>query len=84
MTSQIFGNLAASFLLGTLNQEAYFFIMAGVSAVATFCFIFVSKPDRVAKLDSKLEGLALVEESLDRSESTGTDYVEQTVIHAVQ
>lgn len=84
MTSQIFGNLAASFLLGTLNQEAYFFIMAGVSAIATFCFIFVRKPDRVAKLDSKLEGLALVEESLDRSESTGTDYVEQTVIYAVQ
>jgi len=58
--------------------------MAGISTVATMCFFFVRKPDRVARLDVKLEGLALVDDSMDRSESTGTDYVERTVNSQIQ
>jgi phosphatidylglycerophosphatase A len=76
MTSQIFGNLTAAFVLGEISQPAYFQIMAAISAFATFCFLFIRKPDRVARLDPKLDGLTLVDDSLDRTASTGTDYVE--------
>jgi len=84
MTSQILGNLAAAFLLGKLTEMWYFVIMAITSGMGTFCFLFLKKPSRVAKLDSKLDGLHIVEETLDRTGSTGTDYVEQTVIAAEQ
>jgi hypothetical protein len=41
----VLGNLTAAFALGDLNQEWYFFIMTGISALATFSFCFVKKPE---------------------------------------
>jgi MFS family permease len=45
MASQIFGNLIAAFVLGYMQKNNYFEIMACVAAVATISFFFLRKPD---------------------------------------
>jgi hypothetical protein len=47
MTSQIFGNLIAAFVLGLLEQGNYFEIMACIAFLATLSFLFLRKPSPV-------------------------------------
>lgn len=47
--------------------------MAGVALLATISFVLIRKPERAVKFDPKLEGLNLVDDSLDRTASTITE-----------
>ncbi|CDW79190.1 major facilitator superfamily protein [Stylonychia lemnae] len=64
MTSQIFGNLIAAFVLGHLEQDNYFEIMAGVASLATLTFFFLKRPQPVG-LQFSINALRLVEDSND-------------------
>ena len=44
MLSQIFGNLAAAFIIGSLSQVTYFYIMAGVALSSSLIFIALKNP----------------------------------------
>ena len=44
MLSQIFGNLAAAFIIGSLSQVTYFYIMAGVALSSSLVFIALKNP----------------------------------------
>jgi MFS family permease len=44
MLSQIFGNLAAAFIIGQLSQVTYFYIMTGVSLASSVVFATLRKP----------------------------------------
>jgi hypothetical protein len=61
MTSQIFGNLIAAFVLGHLSQNNYFEIMAGVASLATMTFFFLKRPNPVGLVFS-INGLSLVDD----------------------
>jgi MFS family permease len=63
MSSQVFGNLIAAFVLKILTQVAYFCIMTGIAFFATLMFLFIRKPEetlelkferRMSKIDSIL------------------------------
>lgn len=69
MTSQIFGNLIAAFVLGRLNQGNYFEIMAAIAAVATLSFLFLRRP-RPVGLTFGFESLRLVDDTMDQTQSS--------------
>lgn len=50
MSSQVIGNLVAAFVIGNLNQETYFIIMAIVGTLATVLFIFIKPPELTMEL----------------------------------
>eukprot|EP00347_Sterkiella_histriomuscorum_P022843 403336943 len=44
--SQVVGNLIAAFILGSMEQSSYFFIMTGVAASSTIVFATLRKPQK--------------------------------------
>lgn len=44
MSSQIFGNLLASYLLGSMGQSAFFFVMGLISFLSSLSFLFLKPP----------------------------------------
>ena len=44
MLSQVFGNLAAAFIIGLMDQVSFFYIMSTVALLSTLAFVFMRKP----------------------------------------
>lgn len=54
MLSQVFGNLAAAFIIGLLDQVSFFYIMASVALISTLVFVFLRKPkSNITKSNTK-------------------------------
>jgi hypothetical protein len=49
MLSQIFGNLLAAFIIDSLSQITYFYIMTGVCVASCFIFGTLRKPATYSK-----------------------------------
>lgn len=49
MLSQIFGNLAASYIIGSLSSVSFFYIMSSVSLFSSVIFAFLRKPSASSK-----------------------------------
>jgi MFS family permease len=46
MASQCIGNLIAGIIIGSLNQVIYFYIMSGLSILASISFAFLGSPEK--------------------------------------
>ena len=68
MTSQIIGNITAAFVLGRLNEESYFWIMAVISVVAICLFGFIRKPDISHKISEQNRLSVVVPYNLEKSD----------------